>query len=81
MMVWSPLAAGLLSGAFRRDAKPADSRQAAGWSEPPIRDENRLWNIVDTLVDIAGKREVSPAQIALAWTLSRPASPRLWSAG
>lgn len=72
VMVWSPLAAGLLSGAFRRDAKPADSRQAAGWSEPPIRDENRLWNIVDTLVDIAGKREVSPAQIALAWTLSRP---------
>ncbi|NDP40587.1 MAG: aldo/keto reductase [Rhodoferax sp.] len=72
VMVWSPLAAGLLSGAFRRDAKPADSRQAAGWSEPPIRDENRLWNIVDALVDIAGKREVSPAQIALAWTLSRP---------
>lgn len=72
VMVWSPLAAGLLSGAFRRDAKPADSRQAAGWSEPPIRDENRLWNIVDTLVDIAGKREVSPAQVSLAWTLSRP---------
>lgn len=72
VMVWSPLAAGLLSGAFRRDAKPTDSRQAAGWSEPPIRDEKRLWNIVDTLVDIAGKREVSPAQIALAWTLSRP---------
>lgn len=72
VMVWSPLAAGLLSGAFRRDAKPADSRQAAGWSEPPIRDENRLWNIVDALVDIAEKREVSPAQIALAWTLSRP---------
>ena len=73
VMVWSPLAAGLLSGAFRRDLKPADSRQAAGWSEPPIRDENRLWNIVDVLVEIAEARSVSPAQVALAWTLSRPA--------
>ncbi len=73
VMVWSPLAAGLLSGAFRRDQKPADSRQAAGWSEPPIRDENRLWNIVDVLVEIAEARSVSPAQVALAWTLSRPA--------
>lgn len=73
VMVWSPLAAGLLSGVFRRDLKPADSRQAAGWSEPPIRDENRLWNIVDVLIEIAEARAVSPAQVALAWTLSRPA--------
>ena len=73
VMVWSPLAAGLLSGAFRRDRKPSDSRQAAGWSEPPIRDENRLWNIVDVLVEIAEARGVAPAQVALAWTLSRPA--------
>lgn len=73
VMVWSPLAAGLLSGAFRRDRKPADSRQAAGWSEPPIRDENRLWNIVDVLVEIAEARGVTSAQVALAWTLSRPA--------
>ncbi|MDI6839109.1 MAG: aldo/keto reductase, partial [Rhizobiaceae bacterium] len=73
VMVWSPLAAGLLSGAFRRDRKPADSRQAAGWSEPPIRDESRLWDIVDVLVEIAEARDATPAQVALAWTLSRPA--------
>ena len=73
VMVWIPLAAGLLSGAFRRDRKPQDSRQAAGWSEPPIRDENRLWNIVDVLVEIGEARNVTPAQVALAWTLSRPA--------
>ena len=73
IMVWSPLAAGLLSGAFRRDRAPADSRQAAGWSEPPIRDEERLWRIVDCVVAIAEARDVSPAQVALAWTLSRPA--------
>jgi aryl-alcohol dehydrogenase-like predicted oxidoreductase len=72
VMVWSPLAAGLLSGAFGRDKTPADSRQAAGWSEPPIRDQDRLWNIVDVLNDIAGARGVTAAQVSLAWTLSRP---------
>jgi aryl-alcohol dehydrogenase-like predicted oxidoreductase len=72
VMVWSPLAAGLLSGAFGRDKTPASSRQAAGWSEPPIRDQERLWSIVDVLNDIAAARGVSAAQVSLAWTLSRP---------
>lgn len=73
VMVWSPLAAGLLSGAFGRDRTPVDSRQAVGWSEPPIRDRERLWMIVDALEAIAAGREVTVAQVSLAWTLSRPA--------
>jgi aryl-alcohol dehydrogenase-like predicted oxidoreductase len=73
VMVWSPLAAGLLSGAFGRDRSPESSRQAAGWSEPPIRDRDRLWSIVDVLDDIAKQRGVTAAQVALAWTLTRPA--------
>lgn len=81
IMVWSPLAAGLLSGAFRRDAFPQDSRQAAGWSEPPIRDRERLWKIVDVLVEIANERELTPAQVALAWTLSRPGVATLVTGG
>jgi len=72
VMVWSPLAAGLLSGAFGRDRAPEGSRQAAGWSEPPIRDKDRLWDIVAVLDAIAGERGVTAAQVALAWTLSRP---------
>ncbi|MEF2553485.1 aldo/keto reductase [Aurantimonas sp. A2-1-M11] len=80
-MVWSPLAAGLLSGAFRPDSRPADSREAAGWSEPAIRDEERLWRIVDCLVDIAKSHDITPAQVALAWTLSRPAISALVVAG
>jgi aryl-alcohol dehydrogenase-like predicted oxidoreductase len=71
--VWSPLAAGLLSGAFGRDRAPENSRQAEGWSEPPIRDQERLWRIVDVLDGIAAARGVTAAQVALAWTLSRPA--------
>ncbi len=74
VLVWSPLAAGLLSGKHRRDrATPEGSRQFAGWTEPPIRDPDRLWNIVDMLVQIGDSRGVSAAQIALAWLLERPA--------
>lgn len=72
VLVWSPLAGGLLSGKHRRDrAAPEDSRQFAGWTEPPIRNENRLWNIVDVLVSIADVRNVSAAQVALAWLIGK----------
>ncbi len=73
VLVWSPLAGGLLSGKHRRDQKtPEGTRQLAGWSEPPIRDEARLWNIVDAVVSIGEARGVSGAQVALAWTLGQP---------
>ena len=74
VLVWSPLAAGLLSGKHRRGvASPEGTRQFAGWTEPPIRDVEKLWNIVDVLVNIGDSRGVSAAQIALAWLLTRPA--------
>jgi len=73
VLVWSPLAGGLLSGKHRRDtAAPEGTRQFAGWTEPPIRDENRLWIIIDELVAIGAARGVSAAQVALAWLLGRP---------
>jgi aryl-alcohol dehydrogenase-like predicted oxidoreductase len=74
VLVWSPIAGGLLSGKHRRDkAAPEGTRQVAGWKEPPVRDEDALWNIVDELVAIAEAHRVSGAQIALAWLLGRPA--------
>lgn len=73
ILVWSPLAGGLLSGKHRRDrTAPEGTRQVAGWTEPPIRDESRLWAIVDALVAVADGRGVSAAQVALAWLLGRP---------
>ena len=73
ILVWSPIAGGLLSGKHRRNQKtPEGTRQFAGWKEPPIRDEARLWDIVDALTGIGAKRGVSPAQVALAWLLGRP---------
>src|ERR1700734_4449009 len=73
VLVWGPIAGGLLSGKHRRDQKtPEGTRQFAGWREPPIRNEPKLWEIVDALVAIAEERSVSGAQIALAWLLGRP---------
>ncbi len=73
VLVWSPLAGGLLSGKHRRNKTAEGSRQLAGWDEPPIRDEDRLWGIVDTLVDIGESRNVSAAQVALSWLIGRKA--------
>jgi aryl-alcohol dehydrogenase-like predicted oxidoreductase len=74
IQVWSPIAGGLLSGKFRRNAPPPQlSRHVTGWGEPPIRDENRLYNIIDALVKVGEGRGVSAAQVALAWLAGRPA--------
>jgi aryl-alcohol dehydrogenase-like predicted oxidoreductase len=72
LIVWSPLAGGWLSGKYTRHSSPESGRQQAGWREPPIRDWDRLWDIVDVLNDIAGAHEVAGAQVALAWLLQRP---------
>ena len=72
-MIWSPLAGGLLSGKYRRDQEqPEGTRFADGWSEPPIYDEKRLFDLIETLVQVGDAHGVSAAQIALAWILSRP---------
>nr|WP_276330407.1 aldo/keto reductase [Paracoccus versutus] len=75
VLVWSPLAAGLLSGKYRRGQQPPEgSRQLSGWGEPPVRDEDALYNIVDELVAIGDARGVSAARypwpgswVARAW--------------
>jgi aryl-alcohol dehydrogenase-like predicted oxidoreductase len=72
IQVWSPIAGGLLSGKFRRDSSPDVSRHLVGWSEPPIRDQERLYKIIDTLVAVGEERGVSAAQVALAWLAGRP---------
>ena len=72
-MVWSPLAGGLLSGKYRRGVPaPEGSRHLTDWSEPPVPDEDKLYNTIDVLVGIAESRGVSAAQVALAWLLTRP---------
>ncbi len=74
VLVWSPLAGGLLSGKYRRGREaPAGSRQLTDWGEPPVHDREGLYDIVEILASIGEQRAVSPAQVALAYTLGKPA--------
>lgn len=72
ILVWSPLGGGWLSGKYTRHSKPDDGRQVRGFKEPPIRDWDALWDIVDVINAVARNRGVSGAQVALAWLLQRP---------
>ena len=72
ILVWSPLAGGLLSGKYRRDREASEGRHLQGWDEPPVRDTDKLYDIVDVLVEVAEGRGVSAAQVALSWLLGRP---------
>ncbi|HTJ59002.1 MAG TPA: aldo/keto reductase [Devosiaceae bacterium] len=72
ILVWSPLAGGWLSGKYTRNSKPEDGRHVRGFKEPPIRDWEQLWNIVDVVNEVAKERNVSGAVVSLAWLLQRP---------
>jgi aryl-alcohol dehydrogenase-like predicted oxidoreductase len=71
LLVWSPLAGGLLSGKYSREnQKPEDSRRSA--FDFPLVDKERTWRILDVLRPIAQTHETSVAAVALAWILVKP---------
>ena len=71
LLVWSPLAGGLLSGKFNRDnQKPEDSRRSE--FDFPLVDKERAWKILDAIAPIAKAHNCSAARISLAWLLTRP---------
>jgi aryl-alcohol dehydrogenase-like predicted oxidoreductase len=72
ILVWSPLAGGLLSGKYRRDVDAPEGRHLSGWDEPPVRNPEKLYDTIEVLVEIADGRGVSAARVALAWLLGRP---------
>ena len=73
ILVWSPLAGGLLTGKYRRDhPDPEVGRQLTDWDEPPVRDQEQLYDTIEVLVEIGEGHGVSAAQVALAWLLGRP---------
>ena len=71
LLVWSPLAGGLLSGKFSREnQKPEGSRRSE--FDFPIVDKERTWKILEAMAPIAKAHDCSPARISLAWLLTKP---------
>ncbi|MCW2306743.1 aldo/keto reductase [Rhodobium gokarnense] len=72
LMVWSPLAGGLLSGKYSRDEENAPDGRRANFDFPPV-DKERGFDVIDAMRPIAESHGVSVAQIALAWLLHQKA--------
>jgi aryl-alcohol dehydrogenase-like predicted oxidoreductase len=71
LLVWSPLAGGLLSGKFSRtNQKPAGSRRTE--YDFPLVDKERTWKILDVMAPIAKAHGCSAARLSLAWLLAKP---------
>ncbi len=71
LMVWSPLAGGLLSGKFTRNGQgPQDARRAS-FDFPPVNRE-RLFDCIEAMQPIAAAHGVSVARVALAYVLAKP---------
>ena len=71
LMVWSPLAGGLLSGKYGRDQQAEEGSRRTQFDFPPV-DRPRAFDCVDAMRPIAQAHGVSVAQIALARLLYQP---------
>jgi aryl-alcohol dehydrogenase-like predicted oxidoreductase len=73
VMVWSPLAGGFLSGKYTRSKPKGEAGDRLSGFEFLPYDRERAYGLIDLLQSIGGRRGASPAQISLAWLLTRPA--------
>ena len=75
---WSPIAGGLLSGKYRRDAPTPEDARYANVADNPIMqrrfaDKERVYNVIDQLEPIAKEKGCTLAQLAVAWCAQQPA--------
>lgn len=71
LLVWGPLAGGLLSGRYDRHNQKAEGSRRSE-ADFPIVDKERAWNIIDTLKPIAEAHGTNVASVSLAWLMTRP---------
>ena len=71
LMVWSPLAGGLLSGKYGRDGTGPEGARRVTF-DFPIVDKDRAFACIDAMRPIAEAHGVSVARIAIAWLLHKP---------
>jgi aryl-alcohol dehydrogenase-like predicted oxidoreductase len=79
ILPWSPLGGGWLTGKYQRDSQPTGATRLG---EDPERGmeaygrrnlQERTWRVIDAVRSVAEARDVSMAQVALAWLVDRPA--------
>ncbi len=71
---WSPLAGGFLTGKYSKGQTSPDGARFEQWQERYNRINNdRNWRIIDAVREVAAEQEATPAQVALAWLLHKPA--------
>ncbi len=71
VLVWSPLAGGFLSGKYSRENPAPEGARLNQFKLPPI-DIDKGYDVVDVLRQIGQNHGASPAQVALAWILTKP---------
>ena len=72
ILVWSPLAGGLMSGKFTEAATGPEGARRTSFDFPPV-DRARAFRAVEAMRPIAAAHGVSVARVALAWVLQKPA--------
>jgi aryl-alcohol dehydrogenase-like predicted oxidoreductase len=78
LLPWSPLGGGYLSGKYKRDQRPSGATRLGedpgrGMEAWERRGTERTWDVIDAVQQIAEARDVSMAEVALAWVTDRPA--------
>lgn len=72
---WSPLAGGLLTGKYSRDSQPPEDSRYANLDANPMyrrRMNDRIWDVIEGLEEIASGKAVSLSQLSLAWCMQQP---------
>lgn len=72
LMVWSPLAGGLLSGKYGRN-KTTEEGRLKNFDFPPV-DKEKAFDIIEQMEKIAQSKNATVAQIALSWLLHQSAT-------
>lgn len=79
LLPWSPLGGGWLTGKYRRDERPTGATRLGEDPERGIEAyerrsaQQRTWDVVEAVQDVAEARGVAMSQVALAWLAARPA--------
>jgi aryl-alcohol dehydrogenase-like predicted oxidoreductase len=71
VFVWSPLAGGFLTGKYSRENPKGDGGRLTGFDFLPY-DKEKGYQLVERMRGIASNYRATPAQVAIAWVLSKP---------